>query len=92
MKMICWLCGPVRALQVEQFSNRPRARVVCFRGGGTKTFKGTLTLSRPDAFGMTQQSSEYFAPNFMLCSFGMDFALKFGGEDQKNKKVFFAKS
>ena len=27
----------------------------------------------------------------MLPSFGMDFALKFGGEDQKNKKkVFFA--
>ena len=29
----------------------------------------------------------------MLSSFGMDFALKFGGEDQKNKKkVFIAKS
>ena len=30
----------------------------------------------------------------MLSSFGMDFALKFGGDDQKNKKikVFIAKS
>ena len=35
---------------------------------------------------MLQQSGEYFAPNPMLSSFGMDFALKFGGEDQKNKK------
>ena len=41
---------------------------------------------RPDAFGMLQQSGEYFAPNAMLSSFGMDFALKFGGEDQNNKK------
>ena len=41
---------------------------------------------RPDAFGMLQQSGEYFAPNPMLSSFGMDFAVKFGGEDQKNEK------
>ena len=47
----------------------------------------------PDSFGMPQQSGEYFAPNPMLSSFGMDFALKFGGEDQKIKKnVFIAKS
>ena len=75
----------VRALQVEQYSNRSGARVVGF-GGGTKTFGGTLTQPRPDAFGMPQQSGEYFAPNPMLSSFGIDFALKFGGEDQKNKK------
>ena len=60
---------------------------------GAKKFGGTLTQPRPDAFGMPQQSGEYFAPNPMLSSFGMDFALKFGGEDQKNKrKVFIAKS
>ena len=35
---------------------------------------------------MPEQSGEYFAPNLMLSSYGMDFALKFGGEDQKNKK------
>ena len=51
--------------------------------GGKKTFEGTLTKPRPDAFGMPQQSGEYFAPNPMLFFFGMDFALKFGGEDQK---------
>ena len=35
---------------------------------------------------MSQKSGDHFAPNPMLSSFGMDFALKFGGEDQKNKK------
>ena len=35
---------------------------------------------------MRQQFVEYFARNPMLASFGMDFALKFGGEDQKHKK------
>ena len=59
---------------------------MCFGRGGTKTFGGTLTQPRPDAFGMPQQSGEYFAPNPMLSSFGMDFALKFGGEGQKNLK------
>ena len=32
---------------------------------------------------MPQQSDEHFAPNPMLSSFVMDFALKFGGEDKK---------
>ena len=36
---------------------------------------------RLDEFGMQQQSGEYFAPNPVLSFFGMDFALKFGGED-----------
>ena len=54
--------------------------------GGTKTFGRTLTLPGPDAFGMRQQSGEYFAPNPMLSSFNTDFAIKLGGEDQKNKK------
>ena len=77
----------VRVLQVEQYSNWPGARVVGFEGGGqNKTFEGTLTQPRPDAFRMPQQSGEYFAPNPILSSFGMDFAFKFGGEDQKNKK------
>ena len=57
-----------------------------FGEGGTKTFGGTLTQPRPDEFGMRQRSGEYFALNTMLSSFGMDFALKFGGEDQKKKK------
>ena len=35
---------------------------------------------------MRQRSGEYFAPNNMLSLFGMDFALKLGGEDQKLKK------
>ena len=73
------------ALQVEQYSNTPGARVVGFGGGGggvsKKTFGGALTQPRPDAFGMPQQFGEYFAPNPMLSSFGMDFALKFGGEN-----------
>ena len=78
----------VHALQVEQYSNRPGARVVGFDGGGgtKQNFRGTLTQPRPDNFRMPQQSGEYFAPNPILSSFGMDFALKFGGEDQKNKK------
>ena len=54
--------------------------------GGKKTFGGTLTQPRLDAFGMRQQYGEYFAPNLILFSVGMDFALKFGSEDQKNKK------
>ena len=83
----------VRALQVEQYNNRPGARVVFFGWEGTKTFGRTLTPPRPDYFVMPQQSYEYFASNSMLSSFGMDFALKFGGEDQKDKKkVFIAKS
>ena len=78
----------IRALQVEQYSNRPGARVVCFGGRGHKNFRGvgTLTPPRPDAFGMAQQSGEYFAPNPLLSSFDMNFARKFGGENQKNKK------
>ena len=48
---------------------------------------------KPDKFGMRQRSGEYFAPNPRLSFFGMDFALKFGDEDQKNiKNVFIAKS
>ena len=43
-------CRLVRALQLEQYSNRPGARVVCF--GGNKNFCGTLTQPRPDAFEM----------------------------------------
>ena len=73
----------VHALQVEQYSNRSGARVVGFGRGGKKTFGMTLTQPRPDAFRMPQQSGEYFAANPTLSSFGMDFALKFGGEDQK---------
>ena len=57
-----------------------------FGGGGHKNLGGTLTQPRPDEFGMWQQSGEYFAPNPVLSFFGMDFALKFGGEDQKNFK------
>ena len=38
---------------------------------------------RPDAFGIQRQSDEHFALNLMLSSFGIDFSLKFGGEDQK---------
>ena len=72
----------VCALQVKQYGNRPGARVFW---GGTKTLQGTFTQPRPYAFGMLQQSGEYFARNSMLSSFGMDFALKFGGEHQKTK-------
>ena len=66
---------------------------MCFGGGGgTKAFGVTLTQPRPDTFGMPQQSDEYFAPNPMLSFFGINFALKFGGEDQKKKKIFITKS
>ena len=63
-------------------------------GGHKKLGRGTLTQPRPDEFGMRQRSGEYFALDPVLSFFGMDFALKFGGEDQKNKKkkVFIAKS
>ena len=55
-------------------------------GRGHKNLgRGTLTQPRPDEFGMRQRSGEYFAPNNMLSLFGMDFALKIGGEDQKHK-------
>ena len=57
-----------------------------FKGGGQKNLGGTITQPRPDAFEMPQQSDEHFAPNHMLSFFGMDFALKFGGEDKKIKK------
>ena len=53
-----------------------------FGGGGHKNVGGgTLKQPRPDEFRMRQRSGEYFAPNFVLFFFGMDFALKFGGED-----------
>ena len=71
---------------------------MCLGEGGTKTWaavwgRGTRTQQRPDKFGMRQRSGEYFAPNPVLSFFGMDFALKFGGEDKKiKKKVFIAKS
>ena len=77
----------VCVLQIEQYSNRPGTRVVCF--GEHKALGGTLTQPRPDAFGMLQQSGEYFAPNPMLSCFGMDFAIRFWGENQKNKKIVF---
>ena len=35
----------------------------------------------PDEFGMRQRSGKHFAPNPVLSFFGMDVALKFGGED-----------
>ena len=51
-------------------------------GGGHKNLDGrTLTQPRPDEFGMRQQSGEYFAPNPVLSFFGIDIALRFGGED-----------
>ena len=96
--MICWLsgrrpqyssCAASRTVQQQTRSQSSGFR----EGEGQKKLGGTLTQPRPHAFGMLQQSGEYFAPNPMLSSFGMDFALKFGGEDQKNKtKVFIAKS
>ena len=64
-----------------------------FGGGGTKTWAGgTLAKPRPDEFGMRQRSGEFVAPNPVLSFFGMDFALKFRGEDQKRKNFFIAKS
>ena len=61
---------------------------MCFGGGEHKNFWGdAFTQPRPDAFGMPQQSVAYFASDPMLSSFGIDFALKFGGEAKnKNKK------
>ena len=59
---------------------------MCLGGGHNNLGGGTLTQPRPDEFGMRQRSGEYFAPNPMLSYFGMDFALKFGGEDQKSIK------
>ena len=62
-------------------------------GEHKKLGRGTLTQPRPDEFGMRQRCGEYFAPNSVLFFFGMDFALKFGGEGKKKKKkVFIVKS
>ena len=85
MKMISWLSGhrpqyrSCTANRTVQYLARSQSSV--FRGGGTKTWGGTLTQPRPDEFGMRQRPGEYFAPNPVLSFFGMGFALKFGGED-----------
>ena len=55
---------------------------------GSKKVLSSRTLSLlpvPDAFGMRQQFGEYFAPNSMSSFFSTDFALNFGGQDQKNE-------
>ena len=89
--MICWLSGH-RPQYRSCTANRTvwylaRNQSSVFGGREHKNFgRGTLTHPRPNEFGMRQRSGEYFAPNPMLSFFGMDFALKFGGEDQKNKK------
>ena len=70
-----------RALRIEQYSICHGARVVCLGEGAQKLGRGTLTQPTPDEFGMRQRSGEYFAPNPVLSFFGMDFALKFAGED-----------
>ena len=54
---------------------------MCLEEGAQKLGRGTLTQPRPDKFGMRQRSGEYFATNPVLSFFGMDFALKFVGED-----------
>ena len=85
MKMTCWLSGhrpqygSCIANRTVQYLARSLSSV--FGGGGTKTWAGTLTQPRPDEFGMLQRSGEYIAPNPVLSFFGMNFALKFGGED-----------
>ena len=79
--MVCRLSGhrpqyrSCTANRKVEYLTRSQSSV--FGGGGTKTF----TQPRPDEFGMRQRSGEYFAPNPVLSFFGMDFALKFGGED-----------
>ena len=68
------------ANRTVQYLARSQSNV--FGGGGHQNLGGgTLTQPRPDEFGMRQRSGEYFAPNLVLSFFGMDFALKFGGED-----------
>ena len=53
-----------------------------FGAGGHKNLgRGMLTQPRPDNFGMRQRPGEYFAPNPVLSFFGMEFSIKFGGED-----------
>ena len=54
---------------------------MCLGEGAQKLGGWTYTQPKPDEFGMRQRSGEYFAPNLVLSFFGMDFALKFGGED-----------
>ena len=79
-----------RALRIEQYPTWHGASVVCLGGGGRHKNLGgrTLTQPRPDEFGMRQRSGEYFPPNPMLSFFCMDFALTFGGEDQKKKGLY----
>ena len=86
MKMICWLSGhrsqyrSCTANRTVQYLAQSQSSV--FGGGGHKNLGGgTLTQRRPDEFGMRQRSGEYFALNPVLSFFGMDFALKFGGEE-----------
>ena len=82
MKMICWLSGhrpqyrSCAANRTVQYLAQSQSSV--FGGGGAQK---TITQPRPDEFGMRQRSGKHFAPNSVLSFFGMDFALKFGGED-----------
>ena len=84
--MICWLSGRRQqyrlctANRTVQYLARSQSSV--FGGQEQKNLDGgTLTQSRLDEFGMWQRSGEYFATNPVSFFFGMDFALKFGGED-----------
>ena len=54
---------------------------MCLGEGAQKLGRGALMQPRLDEFGMRQRSGKYFSPNPVLSFFGMDFALKFGGED-----------
>ena len=82
----------VRALQVKLYSYWPAARVVCF--AGLKNFLGgTLTQPRPDdAFKMRQQFGEYFAPNSISSSFGINFPSNLEEKTKKIKKCFHRKT
>ena len=84
--MICCLSGHrpqyrlCTANRTVQYLARSQSSV--FGGGGNKNLGGgKLMHPKLDEFGMRQRSGEYFAPNPVLSFFGMDFALKFGGED-----------
>ena len=51
-----------------------------FGGGGTQKLGGDAYAAETRRIRNAAESGEYFAPNLVLSFFGIDFALKFGGE------------
>ena len=85
MKMICWLSGH-RPQYRSCTANRTvqyvaRSQISVFGGGGTKTWAGGRLRSRDQTNSECGSDLVNILLQILLSFFGMDFALKFGGED-----------